>query len=1120
MDFDDIINEFHLNLNKYIASLTDQDQRNLLDFNQSDIYKESMNRINTFYNIFNDSNQKIFIALKDYHDLIEEMQDKFVSAKNKHYEVLHYNIDSISTDLNNKCKDLTQANEILSNQDFRLITKNRDILNNIDIDKNLINLGFKSYSPDISKHYNNIKDEFAKQCNDNNNINHAKISKDLYIINDMHAKELEQIDSSIEASNQSISNLEDEISSRKSRNSSTIYKKEVELNKKINEISAKYGEIKKLNEIQSKIELDSLKNNINNIAEKFNKVKQKLSQELQKKFQMIDELIDKTNQEYDDKMSEFYREKAIERFYKEKKYNHSLKAIQANFDSFNHHKGYKYKLKREYNTFLLFDKNKRIDLLFYENEYKNKINSLKVKKYLLDSERKYKLSLIELDEEYEKYVANLEIEFAKSENERYNNKLDNNLSKDVNNERLLFDINKSKLNYAYQGWENLRNQSMSRLKLKAKNQLNSKNHAIEVNKMNNELHKNIDENKRKLNDLEAILNIEKNKYLVKFNNELINHKIQFCNNEHSFLKANSTSLFEKNQSILKENAQFNESSKQYYTKYSALLKTKETNNYINNIEKLNNESQNDRTNHKYELNIKKLNYDNALLQKLVGMVLDIERSYKTIILNMVLTTSSFLKNHLTNCEIIVKTLNLIVNEFIDFIVAINDNLLSLICKIINDRVSFEVGNKYEKEISLINDKYKTQIDQITDNLTKAKKTISDYDLQLANIYNKLSNNDSLLKKLHGPEKHKIKEESKKLIKNSNKIINMSSYVQEAKSRIEYRLKRFDALKTIELDRINTVKNANFIINNQTIIKANMLIDRINTNLISMKNIFKFDLLVIYKEFNKNYFKLKNILNTNIDFLFSNMLNIIESFYINENKNINIVFKNEIQRNQGIEQERKKHAEKNSHDLERKINSCQENYTFEFEQHHNRINDIELDYLNKINTNIAKYKAINKSSYSSLMQNKQKYYDIFNACDQNSNHIINTLITENNNMKRNYALNLNILDKKYSSIEKDNTKNHYDYLDKLKKEKNLLSKLSKHDELNIRNDYDQRNKALDQKNANYDADSINQKKKKTELIDSYQKSIKKLKEKEKIAYQLERHNILRKKINKKNKDTID
>ena len=251
-----------------------------------------------------------------------------------------------------------------------------------------------------------------------------------------------------------------------------------------------------------------------------------------------------------------------------------------------------------------------------------------------------------------------------------------------------------------------------------------------------------------------------------------------------------------------------------------------------------------------------------------------------------------------------------------------------------------------------------------------------------------------------------------------------------------------------------------------------------------------------------------------------MLNIIESFYINENKNINIVFKNEIQRNQGIEQERKKHAEKNSHDLERKINSCQENYTFEFEQHHNRINDIELDYLNKINTNIAKYKAINKSSYSSLMQNKQKYYDIFNACDQNSNHIINTLITENNNMKRNYALNLNILDKKYSSIEKDNTKNHYDYLDKLKKEKNLLSKLSKHDELNIRNDYDQRNKALDQKKANYDADSINQKKKKTELIDSYQKSIKKLKEKEKIAYQLERHNILRKKINKKNKDTID
>ena len=42
MDFDDIINEFHLNLNKYISSLTDKDQCNLLDFNQTKIYKETM----------------------------------------------------------------------------------------------------------------------------------------------------------------------------------------------------------------------------------------------------------------------------------------------------------------------------------------------------------------------------------------------------------------------------------------------------------------------------------------------------------------------------------------------------------------------------------------------------------------------------------------------------------------------------------------------------------------------------------------------------------------------------------------------------------------------------------------------------------------------------------------------------------------------------------------------------------------------------------------------------------------------------------------------------------------------------------------------------------------------
>lgn len=49
-----------------------------------------------------------------------------------------------------------------------------------------------------------------------------------------------------------------------------------------------------------------------------------------------------------------------------------------------------------------------------------------------------------------------------------------------------------------------------------------------------------------------------------------------------------------------------------------------------------------------------------------------------------------------------------------------------------------------------------------------------------------------------------------------------------------------------------------------------------------------------------------------------------------------------------------------------------------------------------------------------------------------------------------------------------------------------------------------------KNSNYDNESLFQKKKKAELIEGYQKNLKKLKEKEKIIYQLERRNIIRKK----------
>ena len=89
----------------------------------------------------------------------------------------------------------------------------------------------------------------------------------------------------------------------------------------------------------------------------------------------------------------------------------------------------------------------------------------------------------------------------------------------------------------------------------------------------------------------------------------------------------------------------------------------------------------------------------------------------------------------------------------------------------------------------------------------------------------------------------------------------------------------------------------------------------------------------------------------------------------------------------------------------------ENYRFESERHTCRLNDIELNYLAKLNANESRFKAINKETHSSLMKNKQKYFDIFNACDQNSNHIISTIIKDNTNMKRNFAINLNLLEKK-------------------------------------------------------------------------------------------------------------
>ena len=70
-----------------------------------------MIKLNSFSNIFDDTNQKIVHTLKEYRNNLEEIQEKLNSSKNMYYQVLHYNIEFF-----------------LVVFFFFLVTKNRDIL--------------------------------------------------------------------------------------------------------------------------------------------------------------------------------------------------------------------------------------------------------------------------------------------------------------------------------------------------------------------------------------------------------------------------------------------------------------------------------------------------------------------------------------------------------------------------------------------------------------------------------------------------------------------------------------------------------------------------------------------------------------------------------------------------------------------------------------------------------------------------------------------------------------------------------------------------------------------------------------------------------------------------------
>lgn len=1067
MEFEDIINDFHLNLDKILKSIPNDEYTKFITFTPLNLYKKSMSKTRSFNNLYNTINQDINIKFKEYKNDIEDIENDTYHFNLNQKEILNYNLDNIEKDLKDKTINLNNQIIELEKKEFIISSKYRDTINEIDIDKNLINLQFNSYLPDIKQHYNISKEIFAKETSLKNDQSHAKVSKDLYILNDSDSKKIDELNKKIEKNLKSIKNIEDEIETRKKRVNDEILKKEVELNNTINDLTIKNNEQKKLNDIQTNIVIESINLQLNEVIEKYNKKKQKLSLKHQEKFQELDNLIDNETFKFNQEFDILKKRQALLRFKAEKKYNDTILKNSSSL----YNRNTKLLNKLAFKEFQLFNKTLENEVEFKKKEFKNNIDKLRMQKYILVNRRKYDAQILELDENEEKYKLEKQINTAINEKNRFIKKLDNDLSKIVNRYRLGFDIEKNNINKNYKLFELSRKQSIKKLNLVINQTRNIKEKYESKNKLTNDFFRNRDTNKQKLNYLDTILNIEKNKYLVKFNNLLIDIKSEFNNNNSSFEKDCQECLYNKSINFINEEIKYINNCKNYFIKHSSLIKTDELNNYSKEIFNNNISKQISVIDIKNKFKINKLNLDINLFNSLFKYNQDIQILYGKVINQTINIVVKYVKNHLTNCEYIVSVLNNLSNIYIHFLNEFNTSTFNLAKKILNSRVSFEVGNKYSLEIENINNKYDKIIKKLEEKKNVCNTTLLNYKLHMLELKAKIDLNSRKIVDDRNIKNKIIKiKENFIYSKNLKKINKLIKDMEQIITNINSSIARNNAIKLLEYAKIETAKNADFIINNQAILKLDILFDKILESTNSLYNIFSFKKIVIFKKLNKNYpiFKKKIILNSSYSLMKSNK--IINDFYFNELKSISINKNNNINYYKNIEDNNIKEFNKNKKRSSLNIIQNNEEYRLMNFNHKTNIKNIENNYYKELDIKKNNFEIKNNSLNNKLNEIKKEYFKIFNSCDKNSSHIINSLINENNLIKDNYDKTLINNEKKCNTNNKLLQKEYYHFLTKCKKDKILIKKLADFTQKDLKNECISKNNKLDTDNKELEANA--------------------------------------------------
>lgn len=685
-------------------------------------------KINTLTQTLEKEKQKKQITLDNYNDSLVTIKNDFIKSLNQITDIKKFNISNIKSHLeetNNRYDNMIKDNLVsieANNSKTNQIIFSHLIKHNQEFAKNDFQIA------DADKNYNAIINQFNVLASAKKSVIRATASRQSYNYDDASKNIIDNIDEMISSKNKEIVDLTYKLNKRLETIHQEIIGQSTKLNEKINLISLQGQKEVSNCKIQLDIENNQINVNISHVKDDILEKNKQVLQEFAEVLTKLDEEFDVITRKYNLEKDSVIRNFHYLNFELEKKVN-SIKEEYSKKIDFSTLKNDQVLMKKQnqQRNALLKEQLQAInelkrrhskELADLENNYTIKSGLIKKQKYIAEIEKNYKIKQLTLEENASLNELQRQIERTEYQTQTLINIINNQYNIKINELRLRSDIKVLGLKKEITKIDETIKHTIDELQTQINNLESEKKFNQKLHSLSSDKEKRLNTGRIKLIEVLTLLHVENNKILQTYNKKchFINSKMY--DTKYNYLEKESfiNRDFFKNK-ILLENETISHD-KQSAIKLAALeIKDEETDeNFMRSKKKLSYIK--DIGLEKYYFYTKRLRFEKVTVFKSFNIFSDLLKSVDNILIQLINENISCTLNPQRYIEII-KMISTHKND-------LADAFLAFINQIIQERINFETGFKYNSLLADIDEQFDSRKKKLEYKAASLNDTISNY----------------------------------------------------------------------------------------------------------------------------------------------------------------------------------------------------------------------------------------------------------------------------------------------------------------------------------------------------------------------------------------------------------